>query len=213
MNRLRALVAFVLGNFGPLLAFWVIYQRWGVLTAIATSMAVAVAETAYRLLRRRPITRLFLMNVALTLGFGLVDLVLRKSVVFRFEAVLTNLIAAAYFTASLAGSRSILLELHESTRDPAEPVRPEVPAYLRLLTGVWVAYFVVKAALYAYLALALPLDGALIVRSVVGPVSFFALLFGERLVRKPLYRALRDRGIIRAEGPVPAPPSTPAPAV
>ena len=200
MQRLRALLLFVLHNFGPLVAFLVVYRFFGLLPAIATSMGVALVEVLAHVARKKSPTRLFVGTTLMTLAFGAVDLWMQRSVLFRFEAVLTNVITGVWFGSTLFGEKTILLEMYEKTRKPTDPLPPETPSYLRLFTIVWTIYFFAKAALYAWLGLVYPLDRAVEIRSVVGTVSFVVLLGGEQLVRKPLFRFLRDRGWIAARG-------------
>jgi uncharacterized membrane protein len=199
MKRLRDFALFVLQNFGPLVAFLFVNWRFGLLAAIAASMGVALVEVAVHLAHKKRPTRLFVMTTILTLAFGGVDLWMKRSVLFRFEAVITNVITGVWFGATLFGEKTMLLEFYEKTRKPEDPMPPETPSYLRLLTTIWTLYFFAKAALYAWIAVAFPLDRAIEIRAVVGTASFVALLGGERLVRKPFFRFLRDRGWIAAK--------------
>jgi len=136
MNQLRALLGFVLKSFGPLVAFLVVNRFFGLLAAIAASMGVAVVEVVVLLARRKSPTRLFVMTTALTLGFGAVDLWMQRSVLFRFEAVITNVLTGVWFGATLFGEKSMILEFYEKTRKPEDPMPPETPAYLRILTTI-----------------------------------------------------------------------------
>ena len=200
MSRLRGLLLFVLHNFGPLVAFLLVYRFFGLLAAIAASMGIALLEVLLHVARKKAPTRLFVGTTLMTLAFGAVDLWMQRSVLFRFEAVITNVITGVWFGATLFGEKTILLELYEKTRKPTDPLPPETPSYLRMLTTVWTIYFFAKAALYAWIGLVYPLDRAVEIRSVVGTASFVALIGGEQLVRRPLFRFLRDRGWITAGG-------------
>lgn len=196
MSRLRSFVFFVAHNFGPLVAFLVVNRFFGLLAAIATSMGVALVEVLLHVARKKAPTRLFVMATVLTLAFGGVDLWMQRSILLRFEAVITNVITGVWFGATLFGEKTMLLEFYEKSRKPEDPMPPETPSYLRLLTSVWTIYFFAKAALYAWIAFVYPLDRAIEIRAVVGTASFVALLGGEQLVRRPLFRFLRDRGWI-----------------
>src|SRR5262249_46754974 len=59
MSRLRGLLFFVLHNFGPLVAFLLVYRFFGLLAAIATSMGVALLEVVLHVARKKAPTRLF----------------------------------------------------------------------------------------------------------------------------------------------------------
>ena len=52
MSRLRALLLFVFHNFGPLVAFLLVNRFFGLLAAIATSMAVALVEVLLHVARK-----------------------------------------------------------------------------------------------------------------------------------------------------------------
>lgn len=68
--------------------------------------------------------------------------------------------------------------LAEKTMPPAKVARPDVRAYLRIMTAVWTGAFVVKAT---YVGYAFDVDRAVAIRATTGPVSVAALLLGERL--------------------------------
>jgi uncharacterized membrane protein len=196
MGHLRAFVAFLFKNFGPLLGFYAGQHLWGLRGGIAVGGAVTVGELVYQLARRQKLTQLFLLSASLTLGFGAIDLWLTEPRFLRFESVVSNVIVGTYFAASLVGAKPMLEELYERNIRPGAPARPQVKAYLRGLTFVWAGYFFAKAGLYTWLAMRYPLERAMAIRSVVGVASFGALLVGERLVRKPLFKTLAARGLL-----------------
>lgn len=202
MKTLLGIAAFALRNFGPLIVFFAVNKKWGLLAAIGASVAVAVLEVLWTLARKRKTSRLFWMSATLTVAFGLVDLYLQKSVLFRFEAVISNVLVGGYFGASLFGGRSLLEDFYESGRASGkvkEEAPPEVPQYLRIFTVVWTIYFFAKAALYLWIGLVFPLERAVALRSIIGTVSFVVLIGGEQLVRKPLFRFMKGRGWLVAK--------------
>ena len=81
----------------------------------------------------------------------------------------------------------MIQEVYEKTAPPDRLRDPRVLAYLRGLTVVWIVYFVAKAALYAWFAVALTLPQAMALRSVIGIASMAALLGGETLLRKKIF--------------------------
>jgi uncharacterized membrane protein len=194
--RLRNAARFALGSFGPLLTFWIGRYFGGTLLGIAGAVIWSTGDVLYRLAYGKPTSRLFWLTTVLTLGFGAFDLALGKSVFFRFEAVLTNLLTALYFGLSMATGKSVLEELYEKSQGSANSPTPELKAYLRLLTGVWAGYFLLKAGLYCWLALLLPLAKLMLVRSIVGNASLLALLGAERLQRMRLFRYLKAQGCL-----------------
>jgi uncharacterized membrane protein len=199
VKRVLSLLRFVFESFGPLVVFYATLHFFGLMTAIAVTVVTTFAEVVYRLAKREKVTRLFKMSAALTLAFGAVDLLMQRSVLFRFEAVITNCLVGAYFGSSLFGPKSMIEELYEKSRSPGdEPPPPEAASYQRGLTRVWTGYFFAKAAFYLWVTLHYTLEQAVVIRSAVGTASLVALLGGERLFRKPIFRFVRDRGWIHA---------------
>jgi uncharacterized membrane protein len=193
-ERVRSLLRFALVNFGPLLAFYAGYYAFGLLGGIAAGVLWVVAELAVTAWKRERPTRLFVMTAALTVGFGAVDLLLQKSVLFRYESVITNVLVGAYFGSSLRGPKTLIQEFYERSLPAGTAPKPHVVVYLRGLTVVWTAYFFVKAAVYGWLSTRYPLEEAMAVRGVVGPVSFGAMFVVERVVRGPVSKFAARRG-------------------
>jgi uncharacterized membrane protein len=189
-------LSFALETFGPLLAYALGQWRGGPIAGIAAASLWAAVDVAQRVLRKRSTSRLFWFTTLLTLGFGAFDLVVGKVVLFRFEAVVTNLLTALYFGGSIITGKSLVEEFYERSRaSVADPPR-ELTSYLRLFTGVWAVYFLLKSAVYCWLALTLPLARLVLIRSTVGTLSLLLLLGGERLVRARLFRYLKERGYL-----------------
>jgi uncharacterized membrane protein len=195
---------FALDTLGPLLTFWVAQYFGGTLVGIAAAVIWSAGNVVHRVSRGKPTSRLFWMTTVLTLAFGSLDLALGKSIFFRFEAVLTNLLTSLYFALSIAAGQSVLEELYEKSQGSTKPQTVELKAYLRIFTGVWAAYFLIKGAVYYWLALALPLSRLMIVRSIAGNLSLLALFGAERLLRVRLFRYLKARGYLRPRNITPA---------
>jgi uncharacterized membrane protein len=198
MQRLLRFLSFLFESFGPLATFLIVDRYFGLRAAIGASIAFALIEVVALAARKKQPTQLFVMTTLMTLAFGAVDLTLATPRFFRFEAVVTNVLTGLWFGATLRGDRSMLLEFYEKTKKPEDPSPPELPMYLRRLTQVWTISFFAKAALYLALALTLPLDRAIYVRSIVGPATFLILLLGERAARRPLFSWLKERGWLAA---------------
>ena len=196
--RVRSAAEFAIGTFGPLLAFWIGQHFWGTLIGVAGAVVWSAGNVVYRLGRGKPMSRLFWLTTVLTLAFGALDLAIGKSVFFRFEAVLTNLLTALYFGLSIATGKSVLEEIYEKSQGAATSQTAELKAYLRLFTAVWSGYFLLKAGLYCWLALVLPLARLMFVRSIVGNASLLALFGTERMLRVRLFRYLKAHGCLGA---------------
>ena len=194
--RLKNATRFALGSFGPLFMFWLGQYFWGALVGIAGTVIWCTGDVLYRLGYGKTTSRLFWLTTVLTLVFGSFDLALGRSVFFRFEAALTNLVTALCLGLSMASGKSVLEDLYEKSQGAATSQTPELTAYLRLCTVVWVGYFLLKAGLYYWLALALPLAKLIVARSIVGNASLVALLGAERLLRVRVFRYLKAQGYL-----------------
>jgi intracellular septation protein A len=176
MRRLAAVVRFALSEFSPLIAFWVVVLLFGVKAAIAVSVAVIVADGAYRLWRPKPITRLYVVVSALTVGFGVIDLYVATPFMLVYEAPITNALTGSAFVLGAFGEKPMLEEVAEQRPGAEFPRTPEVRRFFRLLTLVWAAYFFLKAAAYLYVAAHWPLTEALAIRSFGGSISLGVMI-------------------------------------
>jgi uncharacterized membrane protein len=126
----------------------------------------------------------------MTLVFGFADLWLEKSVFFVYEPCVTNLLSAVFFGASLFSKKTIIQEFRES-RELKKGTKLKSPekaliAYFRLLTGIWVAYFILKAGVYFWLASRYSIEETLAIRVVIGSGSLYGFIllsvFGSRFI-------------------------------
>jgi intracellular septation protein A len=204
-ERIRALLRFAYDNFLPLIIFVGAKAAFGLKAAIGAAIAISVVDLSVRLVRRTKISRLYLFTFAVTAVFGAIDLYAATPFVFAYEPAFTNLLTAGFFGITLFRGTPLIEELAVKTMPAEEAARSDVRAYLRVLTWVWTGYFVAKAALYGYVGYAYDIDRGIAVRSIVGPVSLVALLFGERVVRKPFFALLQRLGVLP-----PAPVASPS---
>jgi intracellular septation protein A len=167
---------FALGEFGPLLVFWALALGVGIKAAIAGALVVIVVDAVWRLSRRQPFTRLYLLVSALTLAFGAVDLCVATPFLLVYEAPITNALTGAAFVAGAFGERPMLMEVAAARPGVSFPDGGETRRFFRLFTWVWAAYFFLKAAFYLWLAATLPLTQALALRSALGGISLALMI-------------------------------------
>ena len=192
-SRVRAVLGLA-EEFGGLLAFWIVLDCAGLRAAIAATLVVVAADAARRLIRRRPMTRVWMLSSALALAGGAIDLRAATPFMIRYEAVGTNLLTGLAFVIGAFGARPLVQEVAESWRGaPFDPGQPGLRAFFRAFTLVWAGYFVLKAGVYLWLAAELPLERALALRSVIGTASLVAMILLSR--RGPaLFRLARRHG-------------------
>ena len=175
MTKLLPLVRFALVEFAPLIVLLALSSAFGIKVAIAGSVVAILVEAVWRWLAGRAFTRLYLLTSGLALGFGIVDLWAVSPFLLRFEAVATNVATGAAFVFAAFGEKPILQEFAEQ-RGKVPRSGADIRRFFQFMTLFWAAYFFVKAALYVWLALRLPLAEAAAARSVIGAVSMAAMI-------------------------------------
>lgn len=179
-SRMRAVLGLA-EEFGGLPAFWIVLECAGLRAAIAATLVVVVADGARRLIRRRPMTRIWMLSSALALAGGAIDLRAATPFMIRYEAVGTNLLTGLVFLIGTFGTRPLVQEVAEGWHGaPFDPGQPGLRAFFRAFTLVWAGYFVLKAGVYLWLATELPLERALALRSVIGTASLVAMILLSR---------------------------------
>jgi intracellular septation protein A len=197
-QKSSAIAKFIFGNFGPLIIFYGVNHFYGLKPAIALSTLYSFGEIAYKVYRKERITNLFKFSASITLVFGVIDLYAQQSIVFKFESTVTNILTGLFFAASVFGDKTLLQEFYEQRKD-AKTVKPELAAYLRFLTWVWVVYFFLKAAAYFWIAQHYTIEQGLLIRIVVGSGSFYALLAISIFGSKHLFHLLKKFGFFKQE--------------
>ena len=193
-----SLIAYAAAEFGPLIVFLALSAAFNVKIAVAGAVAATGLDVLWRWLRRRPFTRLYLIVTTLTLAFGAVDLVAPTPFLLVYEAPITNLLTAAAFLAGAFGQTPLLMEMAQSRMGERIPQTGQTRRFFRLFTLVWVAYFVVKATVYLWLAAILPLAQAIALRSVLGGVSLAVMIAVSSTQGRGLFDLCRRRGWLGA---------------
>ncbi len=188
MKRLLSGLRFLADDFGPLIVFLPLEHWYGVKPAIAGALAVSLLIAGARYWKGGKTSLFFKFSVGVAIGFGLVDLYLASSVLYRFEAAASSVLFGLYFGATLFAPKSLIEEFHDKTLKPGETTDDGERRYMRILTAVWSAHFFLKAVAYVYIAKRMSFAEATALRAVIGNVCLVTLLLGERLFRKQLYR-------------------------
>ena len=205
MKNLRSFLRFAFSNFGPVIIFYVINRFYGLKPAIVISTTFSIFEIASKLKRKEKINSLFKFSAAMTVAFGAVDLYSQQSFLFKYEPCVTNIFTGIFFGASLFAKKTVLQEFREK-QDFSRPFTRDRVAYFRILTGVWTAYFIVKAAAYFWMASHYSIEEGLLFRSVLGTGSFYGLLFVSIVGSKYVFPILKRSGLLppAETGPYPA---------
>jgi intracellular septation protein A len=187
MNKIIELLTFVFRNFGPLLIFYSTNHFFGLKTAVAASIVWTAGEIVFHRIKKKPITTFFKFSASITIVFGMVDIYLQQSLLFKYEAALSNVIVGIFFTSSLFGKKPIILEFAEAQGRISSELSQDGEYYFKFLTVVWSLYSFIKAGFYTWVASNYPLEEGLAIRGVVGNATFYGLMlisiFGSKQIK------------------------------
>jgi len=175
-KRIAATMRFVVGEFGPLIAFGLLSYAFGVRTALAGAVVAVIAGCSWRLWRRIAFTRIYTLASGLTVVFGLIDLFSADPFMLKYEAVITNAATGIAFVAGARGTKPMIQEFAEQRQGQPFPERADVRRFFELFTLAWAGYFFVKAACYLWIGLVMPLAEAAAVRALAGGISLAVML-------------------------------------
>jgi intracellular septation protein A len=186
IDRIKAVARFLVSEFSPLIAFWLLSWAFGTKVAIAGSVGIAIIEIAWRTWKGIALTRTFMLVSVLTIVFGAIDLMSATPFMLKYESVITNIVTGIFFALGAYGAKPLIQEAAEQREGRPFPERADVRRFFELFTLFWAFYFFVKAAFYFYLAWTLPMAEALALRSIIGGVSLglmlaFSITQGRRL--------------------------------
>jgi len=197
-QKLGALARVLFDNFGPVIVFYGVNHFYGLKMAIIASTVFSIAEIVLKALRGAKVTPLFKFTAVITLVFGCVDLYAQQSLLFKYESVATSLFLGIFFASSIFGGKTVIQEYTEAQGDQ-RPVTADRVAYFKILTGVWVLYFGLKAAAYYWIASNYSLEQSLVIRTVVGSGTLYAMLFVSIFGSKKIFPLLKKYGLLPEE--------------
>ena len=206
MARLIAVARFVVLEFGPLAAFWILSLTLGVKAAIVGSIFVIAADAIWRRLRRLAFTRLYLLTSGLTLVFGAIDLMSAQPFMLQYEAAVTNVATAVAFAIGAFGAKPLIQEVAEQREGKPFPEAADVRRFFQIFTLFWAAYFFAKALLYCWLAWTLPMTQAMALRSILGGVSLGLMIALSATQGRRLFFLCRRLGLLPAPAAAPSEP-------
>lgn len=177
MDRIKRLFIFIFSNFGPLVGFYLTNQIWGLKAAVLASVILVVAEFFWLKSKKEKISSFFYFSSTLVIVFGMLDLSIQEPFFIKFEATLTNLFFAVFFGISLFKEKSIVQEFAETQKRTSTEQSQDKKFFFKLFTIFWCLYFVVKAVFYLWLNFNTSLNEGLLLRLVIGKISFWIMMF------------------------------------
>jgi hypothetical protein len=152
-------------------------MRWivGLKGAILATVLYVVIDLIRRVVVKEKLTRIFWIISMTTIGFGTVDVLVDDPFMLKFEAVLSNLITAFVFAGTVSGT-PLALEIARTWQTTEIPDRTDTRRFFQIMTWIWVGYFVLKAGLYLWAAIAFDTTIAMAVRVPIGTGSLLAMI-------------------------------------
>jgi intracellular septation protein A len=176
MARVASVLRFIVNQFGTMAAFYLLLYTLGLKAAIAGSIVFVILDGIRRHRQGIGFPKLYILTSVLTFVFGGIDLMSETPFMIKYEAVITSLIVGATFAWTLRGARSMLQELAEQQMGEAFPDRADVRAFFRIMTLIWVVYFVARAAAYFWIGAAFPIEQAMKIRPFIGTPSLVLMI-------------------------------------
>jgi intracellular septation protein A len=191
---LRAALEFVVKNFVPPIAFFIVFKGWGSKPAIAVAIAMTVLQLGFQFVKNYKLSPFFLTAATFTLVFGGMDLVVSEPRYYRLAPFAENFIMASAFLGTVLLGKPLALWFAQALPPQMRPdlslhAGTEMERYLHRVTLVWIAYFFAKSFLFLYLAFVVDLGRLIVLRAIIGNASLVLMFGGEIFYRKKLRRA------------------------
>lgn len=183
-KRVIGAVRFFGETFAPLVIFYAFEHFLGLLAAIISGIVCGVALVGLQLKRDRKLSPFTVFIAASVVGFGILDLRYQTGFFVKLEPALGNAVTGAFFVGSVLWGAPVIIEFAE--RGLGRKVE-KARRYLTVWTLLWGAFFFARAGVYVWMAYNVSLDRALLIRGVVGPVSFVGMFAVEMSVRYLFY--------------------------
>jgi intracellular septation protein A len=196
MRRAFELIRYAFAEFGSVIVFVVGLYAFGIKPAIVATIVWIAGDAIQRAVRRLGFPQVWLFANGLVVVFGGVDLYAATPFMLRYEPVVTNVLTGVVFAAGAFGDKPVIQLLAEA-RGRSFPEGAEIRRFFQVLTFIWVAYFVLKAGVYYWLARTMTLEEAMPIRAVVGPGSL-AVLLALSFRSRPLFLLLRRLRLLPA---------------
>jgi intracellular septation protein A len=184
MSRIVRFASWTCETFGSMAVFYACLHFFGLVAAIVSGIITGVAFVIRGIVRDRrvsPFTAFIAVNVAV---FGFLDLHYRTGFFVKIEPAFGNAATGLFFLGSVLVGRPIITEFAERASGRK---LTRAYGYFRVWTCIWGLFFFLRAAGHVWLAYYVALEKAVILRSVLGPLSFVALFAVEIPIRYLVY--------------------------
>lgn len=187
---MKALLIYAITNFGPLLAFYLVNNVFGLKAAISASLLVIVLEVVHFRIKKEKLSAFFLFSSTIAILFGIVDLTMSNPTMFKYEAGTINILFAAFFLGSLLKEKSIVQEIAEQQGRTQKNTSIDKSFFFKILTAIWSAYFLLKAICYTWINLNNSLEYGMVLRFLIGNISLTVMIFLSVYTARSFWRLL-----------------------
>jgi intracellular septation protein A len=192
-------IGFGLKNFIVPVLFFTTFRMYGSKAAILIAVVATLIQVAVMLAKKMKIPAFFITAAGFTLLFGGTDLFLNQPQFYRLEPFAQSFVIGLAFMITLFFRLPLAEWFVDALPDQVKPRPGEVsPEYFRKLIWIWSVYFLAKAFLYLWLAFRVDLGKLIILRTIIGQVSFLLLFGGEMLWRASAKRRASRRSVRNA---------------
>jgi len=147
----RRLLKQFLFDFFPVILFFVAYKAADIFTATAVAIAASVLQIGYILARRRKVSKMQWMSLAIIVVFGGATLLLRDEQFIKWKPTVLYWLAGAVFLGALAFRTNLVKAMMGEGLALPEPVWTK-------LAVAWGVFFIFKGTLNLWVAHAFSTD-------------------------------------------------------
>lgn len=196
MEKIKNLANYLITNFGPTLAFYLVNHFYGLRAAIATGLLVTIVEIIRFKFLQEKMSLFFIFSTTITLLFGILDLTVKAPVFLKFEAGLSNLVFALFFASTLFQKKSIVQEFAEQQGRIDDQESEDKTFFFRFMTVLWSLYFLCKAIVFTLININNSIETGFLLRVLIGNISFAVMLFISIGLSRSIWRLLSRIGIM-----------------
>lgn len=199
-KRIQDILRFSVENLSAVIAFMALNHFFGLKTAIAGTILFTILDAIRRKLFHLSFPVIYLVSSGLTIGFGVIDLFSVNPFMLRFEAVISNIITGGTFVAGAGvyGKKSMIQEIAEQKQGTPFVNRPDLHRFFSYITLLWASYFFIRAMIYLWLGLIMPLERAVEIRAMFGTASLLVMIVITSTQSRRLYGVCQRFGWLPA---------------
>ncbi len=142
----------------PVIVFWLVEEKFGTLWGIIAAIVWAVGECVFEYTQKKRVDRLTLISTGLVVGLGALGAWLDKSVIFKFQPVIIEIIFAAVLIWGGRRGEPLLLKMARQSRpevfaNQREEILQKQSALMARMTRNLIWLLIIHSAFLSYVAI------------------------------------------------------------